>query len=105
MPWATSNVSSRELEATKVTDATFAGDGSLSGGMALVAAAVETMLKDSMDAEKNCYGDEGDEERMGMKPMVLKRTITPNSSLSLRIFPLWQRERRTQSGRKPTREI
>ena len=84
-----SNASSKTLVATKVMDATFAGDGYFSGIRPLAAAAVDTMLKDSIEEEKNCFGVEGDEERMGVRSVLLKRKINHNSSYSLGIFPLW----------------
>jgi len=38
--------------------------------MALAATAVDLMLKDSMEVEKNCLGVEGDEEKMEVEPLL-----------------------------------
>jgi hypothetical protein len=63
LPLVASNAISSSRVSTKVSEATFSGDGSLSGGIPLDAAAVDTKLKDSaMDLEWKAALEVGGDE-------------------------------------------
>jgi hypothetical protein len=61
----TSKALSKSLDATRVQDATYAGD-SFSGGIALAVAVVDTTLKDSMEVRRKILGLGREVKRMEM---------------------------------------
>jgi hypothetical protein len=64
-PLVVSNALSKSLDATQVQDVTLAGN-SLSGGIALMVAAVDVMLNDSLEVRKKILGLGREVKRMEM---------------------------------------